>query len=216
QARMIQDFRDYEEGAVLEADLCIVGAGAAGITLALELVGSGLEVLVVESGGFEAEPETLALNQGKVVGLPSLALDASRLRFLGGSTNHWDAHCRPLDPIDLEKRPWVPYSGWPIEWAELERHYPRAQQLCELGPCVYAPEHWSKSLPGLIDFDPARVVNRLWQYGPPTRFGQRYRADLQEAAKVRVLLNANIVDIEVNEAASLVTGLRIKALEGPG
>jgi choline dehydrogenase-like flavoprotein len=176
---MIQDFRQAPDGATIETDICIVGAGPAGITLARALGGSDRRICLVESGGFEPEPETLALNKGKVVGLPYAPLDQARLRYFGGSTNHWNSYCRPLDAIDFEKRAWVPHSGWPIERAALDPFYPEAQKLCELGPYVYDNDAVVRRIPGRADFDRNRVENIHWTIGPPTRFGPRYLEDLQ-------------------------------------
>jgi choline dehydrogenase-like flavoprotein len=46
--------RDVTEGTTLSADVCIAGAGAAGITMALRLRHRGCSVLLLESGGFYA------------------------------------------------------------------------------------------------------------------------------------------------------------------
>lgn len=211
---MFQDLRKYQDGVAIETDICVVGAGAAGITLALELSGSGHEVLLVESGDRLPEGETLALNQGPSIAEPYPPLETTRLRYFGGTTNHWDGHCRPLDPIDFEKRDWVPHSGWPIGYDTLEPFYARAQKICELGPYDYEADHWKSALPGLIDFAPERMVNRLWQFSPPTRFGERYARELEEAAEVQVLLNANVVDIEVNDAATKATSVQVRTIEG--
>lgn len=211
---MFRNFREYEEGAVIDTDLCIIGAGAAGITIAREYVEAGREVLLLESGDLEPEPATLDLNKGSSVGEPHPPLEVTRLRFFGGTTNHWDGHCRPLDPIDFEKREWVPHSGWPITFADLEPFYARAQPVCELGPYEYAPEDWAVELPGLIAFDPQRIENRLWQFSPPTRFGTRYREELERAESIHVLFNANVVEIVVNENARTVREVAIKSLDG--
>ncbi len=209
---MFRDFREAEDGSVIDTDLCVIGAGAAGITMAKELADTEREVLLVESGEHVPEGATLALYKGVNVGCPYPPLESARLRYFGGSTNHWDGHCRPLDAIDFEKWDWVPYSGWPITLADLEPFYARAQRICELGPYDYDPEHIAS--PDLIPFNPERLVNRIWQYSPPTRFGEHYRSELEQAHNIGVLLNANVVEIEANETASSVTGLRIKALEG--
>ncbi|MCK6453097.1 MAG: GMC family oxidoreductase [Alphaproteobacteria bacterium] len=211
---MIRDFHEHADGATIEADLCIVGAGAAGITLAHELRNSRRRVLLVESGGLDADAATQELYAGENVGMPYPPLDTARLRFFGGTTNHWDGHCAPLDAIDFEKRRWVPHSGWPLTRADLAPAYERAQVMCELGPCEYRPERWGDALPGLIDFESRRLVNRLWQFGPPTRFGRHYRDALNDAANVEVLLNANVVEIVVNDEATAVRKLRLRSLEG--
>lgn len=210
---MFSDFREHGSRADIETDLCIIGAGAAGITLAREFIGDARNVLVIESGNLEAEAATLDLNHGINVGAPYPPLESARLRFFGGSTNHWGGHCRPLDPIDFEARPWVPHSGWPISRKELDPYYARAHAICELGPYDYTLDTWGPALK-LIDFDPRRVKNRVWQVSPPTRFGQRYREELRQAPNVHVLLNANAVDIVVNDAAKVVVEVAIRSLAG--
>jgi choline dehydrogenase-like flavoprotein len=211
---MFQDLRQAHEGALFEADICIIGAGAAGITLARALAKSRRKICLVESGGLEPEQETLDLNKGKVVGLPYAPLEEVRLRYFGGSTNHWNANCRPLDPIDFEKRSWVPYSGWPFDHATLDPFYPEAQKICELGPYVYDQEDVLRAVPGVADFNRSRVTNVNWMLGPPTRFGLRYREDLEQAPNVQVLLNANVVDVVAAEDAQSVTEVRLKSLDG--
>src|SRR4051812_13164262 len=116
-----------ENGSVLEGDLCIVGAGAAGITMALQWINSPLKVLLLEGGGFDREPAMQDLYRGQIVGQPYYPLDAARLHFFGGTTGHWAGWCANYDPIDFETRDWVPHSGWPIKRADLDPFYARAQ-----------------------------------------------------------------------------------------
>src|SRR3546814_504727 len=116
---MFIDGRQVPDGTVIETDIAIIGAGAAGITIARALGGSDIHVTLIESGGLDFEPETQALYEGESVGVP-YALDTSRLRYFGGSTNHWGGWCRPFQPIDFEQRDWVPHSGWPIGRSDLD------------------------------------------------------------------------------------------------
>ena len=92
---MIIDFRNLADHSVIEADLCIIGAGAAGITLAREFLNSRLRVVVIESGGFEPDSDTQSLYRGDNVGLKYYPLEACRLRFFGGTTGHWNGQCSP-------------------------------------------------------------------------------------------------------------------------
>ncbi|UYN93994.1 MAG: GMC family oxidoreductase [Enhydrobacter sp.] len=210
---MFRDLRQLDDTTIVDTDICIVGAGAAGISLALALAGSQRRVCLVESGGLEPEPETLALNKGRSIGLPYIPLDESRLRYFGGTTNHWNSYCRPLDAIDFEKRAWVPHSGWPLTRDELEPFYARAQALCELGPYIHDDDAVSR-VPGLLPFDARRLVTVNWTIGPPTRFGLRYLEDLQTAANVDVLLNANLVEIVATNDVRRVAVLRLRTLDG--
>ncbi|HYE51341.1 MAG TPA: GMC family oxidoreductase, partial [Azospirillaceae bacterium] len=95
------------------ADICIIGAGAAGITLALGLAGSALRVLVLEAGGEDFDAEVQDAYRGGQQGLAYHDLDVARLRYFGGSTNHWGGYCIPWQPLDFEVRPGIPLSGWP-------------------------------------------------------------------------------------------------------
>ena len=211
---MIVDFQTFEEGAEIETDLCVVGAGAAGITIAREFAGSGISICLVESGGLDFEPETQALYEGENLGLPYFDLDVSRLRFFGGTTNHWSGWSGPLNEIDFQVRPWVPHSGWPITKRDLDPYYERAQPVCGLGPYVYDERVWSLLKMKAPALDPERVAVRFWQFSPPLNFGEAYRSELRKADNVRVLLHANVTNIQTNETASTVAYLDLRTLEG--
>ena len=211
---MLRDARALEDGAQIECDLGIVGGGAAGITLARALAGGKVRLCLLESGGLEFEEPVQDLDKGANVGLPYFDLDVCRLRFFGGSTNHWAGRCRPLDELDFEARAWVPHSGWPLTRAELDPYYGQAQKICQLGAFDYTPGPWLDPGQAVLPFDPAKVLSRVWQYSPPTRFGEVYRSELGAAGNVDVLLHATVVDIEANEAGSEVLGLAVRTLEG--
>lgn len=113
------DARKIESGANIEADLCVVGAGAAGITIAREFANANLRVCLLEAGGLSIDPEVDRLSQIDDVGHRTGNVNADRLRFFGGTTNHWGGHCAPLEPDDFEKQDWIAYSGWPYSYQEL-------------------------------------------------------------------------------------------------
>ena len=192
---MIRDARSVVRGTRIEADLCIVGAGAAGITLALELLGSGMRIVLLEAGGTTENPEDQALYEGEVAdsSLHSPP-DKYRQRRFGGSTTIWGGRCVPLDVVDFEHRQWIPDSGWPVPHQEVAAYYPRANAVCEAGDCVYDAE---RAMPGgmrplLRDFSPADfTTTRIERFSCPTDFGRRYRDRLAAAPDVRVLLHAN-------------------------
>ena len=107
-----------------------------------------------------------------------------------------------------------PHSGWPLTRAELDPFYREAQKICQLGAFDYRPGPWLDPGQKALPFDPAKVLSRVWQYSPPTRFGEVYRGELEAAANVDVLLHATVVDIEANEAGSEVLRLAVRTLEG--
>src|SRR5271163_1943823 len=142
RGRMFIDLRSIPDGTEITTEICIVGAGAAGITLAREFNGSGMACALLESGGTDFDSKTQELYAGDNIGRPFLDLTTCRLRYFGGTTNHWGGWCLPLDPIDFEAREGLAYRGWPFGRFELYRWYRQAQDVCKIGPFDYAPEDW--------------------------------------------------------------------------
>lgn len=183
-------------GDTAEFDVIIVGAGPAGISLALQLAESSLKVALLEAGGLD-DPgaEALDLYDGENVGLP-YALASSRQRFFGGTSNHWGGWCRPLDPYDLEARDWVPMSGWPLTDADLAPWYRAAHPLLEMETLTYDADG-EVAEGALLPAGPdSGFVNRLFRFSPPTRFGTVYRPHLSASRNVHVFLQAPVVELQ--------------------
>jgi len=121
---MIRDLDGFDGDALPTYDLCIVGSGPAGTTLAAELAGSGLSVCVLESGrlGVTAHGDSLRPVESEGI----YVKDYSRERVLGGASTTWAGLASPLDEIDFADRPWLDHSGWPIPRAELLPHWESA------------------------------------------------------------------------------------------
>ncbi|MCB1968893.1 MAG: GMC family oxidoreductase [Geminicoccaceae bacterium] len=205
-------------GSEIGCDLCIIGAGAAGIALALELDGSGIDVVLLESGGFEYDDATQALYEGRSVGHHAASLVDARLRYFGGSTNHWGGFCHPLDHQDFIERPWVPDSGWPIARADLDPFYARAQPILELQDYDYSVRRWKKSLPPIFTgkmFE-GRLMPEIFQLSPPTNMGELYRSALVSSANVRLFLWSNLREIVPDGTATTVERLDVACLSGNG
>ena len=212
---MFLNYRKEEVPSDIQTDICIIGAGAAGITLAKKLSDSGLKVSVLESGGFEYEPKTQDMYKGENIGQTYLPLNISRLRYLGGTTNHWAGWCVPLDELDFQKREWIPHSGWPINRSDLDPYYVEAQKLCQLGPFEYDADYWSKEIENFPNFNTQSLLPRFQQFSSPaTRFGTEYKEDLEKAKNVTVYLHTNVTNININEANSEINSISIDSLEG--
>ena len=194
---MILDALNLAPGTGLEADLCIVGGGAAGLSLACALEGSGLSVLLLEAGGrkFAAAAQE-GLNGEVAEGSIHSPPNMYRRRVLGGATSIWGGRCVPFDPIDLERRAWVPQSGWPIGWDALSAHYPAAQRYFEAGAYAYDVTEalGPGALPTIEGFDdPDVTASRIERFSPPTDFGKAHHDRLAASSTARVLLNAQAV-----------------------
>lgn len=214
---MIIDARELPADARLHADLAIVGAGPAGITLALELAGSGLSILLVEAGGRKPAAQVQDCFRGTVDDARHPPLSLYRARALGGTSTIWGGRCVPFDPIDFEPRPHIPHSGWPIPYAEMRRWYRVASTYCEAGRFAFdagtalGREH-QPMVPGL---DRSRIEDdRLERFSPPTDFGRRYRPALSRSPSITVLAGAACVDIATAPMRDHVTGLTLAVESG--
>lgn len=193
-------------------DVCILGAGPAGIVTALELARQRPDwsIVLLEGGGFSMPtPAELDPYVGTSTGEHPYPLAGSRLRFLGGTSNHWGGWCRPLDPEDFAARTWVPLSGWPIGADELTPWYTRAAEWCEIGSTDYADASLSPSLAASILplAGSSLLCHKYFRFSPPTRFGRRYRDDLEQAGNVNALLHANAIGLDW--AGERVKGVRV-------
>jgi choline dehydrogenase-like flavoprotein len=215
---MFIDARTVVSGAQVEADLCIIGAGASGITLSQEFVDTPLQICVLESGGLDFDPLTQTLYQGTNIGLPYFDLDVCQIRYFGGNTNAWGGWCRPLDPIDFAPRHWVENSGWPIAPASLQPYYRQAHAVCQLCSNDYDPARAVAEIgharAQLLPFDPALIETSMYRFSAPTRFGQVYREALRRAANIRCYLNANVLRIATTEDARAVDHVVVGCLSG--
>jgi choline dehydrogenase-like flavoprotein len=214
------DARTLPDGQVLTPDLVIIGGGPAGITLAMALADTKLKVLLLESGGTNFDPRVQALYAGEQSSY--VALDAGRLRTLGGGTNHWGGWCRPMDEMDFEAKPWLPYSGWPFSRKALEPYYPRAQALVEAGPWIYDQkgDAMTASEGSVLPLGQGGLYTSWFQFSKmrgsvlPTQFGHRYEADLKACANLTPLLHANVTAIRLSHDARKVERLDVATLTG--
>jgi choline dehydrogenase-like flavoprotein len=212
---MFIDGRTVDEDAVIETDICVIGAGAAGITIARELADTSIQTCLLESGGFEYDNEIQSLYKGENIGLPYGSLETCRFRIFGGSTFAWRGLCRTLDKLDFFERNWVSHSGWPITKEDLDPYYQRAHPVCQLGPYNYNTADYETKDIKRIPLDQERIVTKIFQSSPPTRFGEVYRKELKRVSNVKVYLYATVLDLHTNSDGRTVTRVRVSSISGP-
>lgn len=197
---MLIDASTIPGGTVLDCDLCIVGSGPAGLTIAHKLRDQGISIILLDSGFADFDERAQALNNGRNVAMEYLDLEACRLRMFGGSSNHWEGSCNSFDAIDFQDRPWVKHGGWPITKGDLETYYDGAHRYLQLGPNDHDLASWTRRL-GLPmpDWLGGRLEGRVTHHSPPTRFGEVYGQDLDQAANVRVLMGATALEVALSD-----------------
>jgi choline dehydrogenase-like flavoprotein len=210
---MIINAETLEKGTTLTYDVCIIGSGAAGLTVAQELQQSKLSVCVLEGGGFNGGWNSQKLYKGEVVGnvFPSPMdnyLVGSRLRYVGGSTNHWTGWCRPLDAIDFEKREWLPHSGWPYDRSVLEPYYQRAAEITGIAD-VISNETKYKPIGPLLSTVFHLSTRVLRSNDPALLFREKYGRSLASAERTSLIVGANVTEIESNGSASYAERVKV-------
>jgi choline dehydrogenase-like flavoprotein len=212
------DANALEPGARIDADVCIIGAGASGITLARALAGDGIEVALLESGGMDFESDTQKLAD-VINRQPQYVFEGMRLRYFGGSTNHWGGWCRPLDEMDFRERPWVRDSGWPITRADLDPYYPKALSILDVPPRLYGatlPQVADdiKHKPSVLGADHPDFRPLVWLRSAPTRMRTKYGDDIRANPRIRCFLHANAMELMADANGAHVLCLKVRTLAG--
>lgn len=218
----INDLREEDAATPIGADVCIIGSGPAGLTIAAELAGCPFSVLVIESGARGKESDFAAsLNEIENVGAKRI-LDQRRVRnrAWGGSSLTWSGRCRPFDRIDFETRPWIHESGWPIRAHEIEPFLRRSAPYLGL-TVMEAEKEFSGSFPAREESFPTGDELELisWQFSRSSSFNEDYarfgpRFSHVKAANIRSLTNATVTEIVTSEDGSHATGLTLKTPDG--
>jgi len=206
-------------GELVNCDLCIVGAGPAGITIAREFSGTNTRICLLDSGGREVERRAQRHNRGESVGYPIHRLKQSRVRAFGGTSRHWPPDeglaVRPLDPIDFERRPGQSWSGWPFNRAHLEPWYKAAQAVCQAGPYDYDPAGWTEGAISALPLVGDAVDTTVFLHGPAAFDG--YHAEVAGASNVTLFQHATVTELlPDDQAPDAVDRVRVTRGDGSG
>jgi choline dehydrogenase-like flavoprotein len=191
------------------ADICIVGTGAAGLTLASVLLQSGASVMMLESGGFEREAEAQRLNRCETDGLLFEGARRGRTRAFGGSTTCWAGQLLPLEPTDFADRPWVEHSGWPITADDMAPYYRRALEFLGSDALNFDSDV-CRALGTDSPFDPQVLRYFFSKWSPRPSIRDTLIDDLRQSERIRVFLHAHVTLLELGERADRVSEVRAR------
>ncbi len=203
---MFVNLTSLENGA--HAEFCVIGSGPAGMTVARKLAAAGRKVFLFEGGGEEISEESQDIYKG--IAAPEgryRPLDISRLRYLGGTSNHWGGLCYPMSPETFLGN--VPLGEWPIRKKDLDPYTKEAQQILDI--------KFPKDFRNFFSNDPdsymqVQAGNSLTSEREATRFRKKYYGDLQKNSNLFVFLNSNLVALDTN--GERVTEARFSNYEG--
>jgi choline dehydrogenase-like flavoprotein len=115
--------------SIRHAPICIIGAGIAGLLMAVRLGRAGRRVIVIESGldVFDSQIHDLnsLIDQS---GRYTRAL-TGRYRGFGGTAGHWGGRLVPLSLSDTSSRPYMALQEWPFPVDELRDYTPELEQI---------------------------------------------------------------------------------------
>lgn len=210
------DARELENNYTINGDICIIGAGVAGISLALQLMNTSLKVVLLEGGGFEYDNKIQKLYDGNIIGQNYYPMMSSRLHYFGGTSGHWGGMCSKLDEIDFQKRSWIRNSGWPITLKDLEIYYKKASELLDLQSDNFNIKYWQQFDPLCIPLplDKNVIWSKIWQQSKPTRFGEKYKEMITNAPNIDLYTYLNVTNIQCDELINNITEVSAKNYTG--
>ena len=185
-------------------DVCVVGGGPAGISVVRKVAAAGLSVALLEGGGLDFSSESQDLYAGDVVGQEYYPTDATRLRFFGGTSNHWGGRCRSLEENDFKPHRYHALSGWPITKGDLDRYATEADEILDLPAAEVFPDQ-------IDDYAGEDMAVIRFRQSPPTRLGEKYRTEIQASERITLAVHANLIDLELGPALATVTGAAFRS-----
>jgi len=213
---MICDLNDYEDNATIATEICIVGAGVAGLTIAREFLGEGREVLILESGGKKDESRTQRLYESDVAGMPHEGVHNGRFRIFGGSSTRWGAQLMTFESLDFSDRAYVGCDAWPISFQTVCDYYRRAEDVLSVNSLSYEEDLWSGFKAKPLEFDRRKLKYRFskWASFKNRNLAKSIGADCASSRNVTVLLHANLMEVIPRPNGTAVSHLRIRSLSG--
>ena len=223
---MLSDARDLPPGALLRAQVCVIGSGPAGITASLELGRAGHDVILLEGGGARLERRNQDSFRGRVepsdlfrqeLGSSHPPLDTLRQKRIGGTSGAWGGRCYPLDDIDFETRDYVPHSGWPISREMLDPYYARASRYVEAGEYEYLGRlAFPRSPRYLVGDAPETEIDdsKIWRFSRPTDFGKAYRHALRDEAHIRLYFHGTALWLDIDATDGRVRAVVAASVPG--
>lgn len=215
---MLNSADEVPSGATLRDDVCIIGGGVAGLTLAAALSAAGRSVTLLECGGNDDEAARQDLSEGESVGQPYDQLASGRYRRLGGSSHLWNIdlgegevgpRLQPLRPLDFEAREPLRECGWPFDFREIEPYYRKAYEFLRLGTFPDDVGRWVDEHHPLLPLDRAVVETTLFRFLPRERFTGELPEELSASPSVRVLLHATVKELVARPGSAEVEAARV-------
>jgi choline dehydrogenase-like flavoprotein len=211
------DASTLPDGAQLDSDVAVVGAGPAGIVTALELAAAGRDVLLIESGRDSYDKAAQRLGHAVHRDPYHAPMSRATRRQVGGASVLWGGRCVPFDAIDFERRPIVDHARWPVAYEELRDYFHRACDWLVCGQAGFDARDipslaQSALVPGLPEGEIRTTSLERWSL--PTNFARQYGRRLKRSPLVRLVTRLTCTQIVYGERGRHVDRLAARTLDG--
>lgn len=223
---MLIDSQEINSNKQAYADICIIGSGPAGMTIANELIeNKKIKVILVESGGVnEVTYSSQSIFEGKITGKLEQDLTKSRCRKFGGTANFWvdnldnasytAVRSVPLSNIDFKERLWIPNSGWPFSYSSIANYYKRAENLLELESFDTNYQPWNDLSSKELPIREKHFKTEYYQFGYSSTFLDDIKNKLINSSSVEILTNCHLIDVVMGKTQGIVEQLEFLTLQG--
>jgi choline dehydrogenase-like flavoprotein len=196
-------------------DVVIIGAGAAGVTLARKIGDAGGRVALLEGGDYVLTGESQQMYETDIIG-HVYSTTSTRMRMFGGGTNCWGGYVCRQDDDTFQARGdlFAPYPGWPIDRSELDPYFQDALEIVD----IPRDAPWKPAAPNPFDrfntmMGEMEMQELYWNVSPPTRFVLKYREEVEKHPNVDALMNHSLIDVET-DADGTVTACVFASIDG--
>jgi len=218
---MFKDLKDISSESTLTYDVCIVGTGPAGISVAKQLLDTDHRIVMLESGGVLPEPEYQQLNKGENSGPSFLSLDASRLRCFGGASKLWAGVCSPFKSDEFDKKSFIPLSGWPISLDDLKSYYKQAAKMLGITyQKFYNKDYFNDTFNGIsfkeFDRDDSFLSGSIFQVSNVKNrdLGEKYKKDFEPSLNTDIIFHSTVTKLNLNSSGKDIQSVSIADLNG--
>jgi choline dehydrogenase-like flavoprotein len=210
---MLIDLEQEAAGKSYTSQVCVLGAGIAGLVLAHKLAGLGVKVHLLEAGGLELEERSQRLYEAEMAGDAHAGAREGRFRVFGGSSTRWGGQLLPYTQDVFSPAAAMPSRAWPIGADAIEKYYPEVLEIMGADALPFGAELLGKLGHPAVKFGDA-VRLRFSKWAP---FGRRNLAkslgrECIASESVTVFTHANAMAVE--EAGGCVGSVAVKNYAG--
>jgi choline dehydrogenase-like flavoprotein len=218
---MFKDLKDLPDDSTSRYDICIVGTGPAGISVAKQLLDTDHRIVMLESGGMLPEDKYQKLNKGENSGPSFLSLDASRIRCFGGASKLWAGYCSPFKSDEFDKKSFIPLSGWPVSLDDLKVYYKEAAKMLGISyKKFYNKNYFQDTFEGVsfkeFNRDDSFLSGNVFQVSNAKNrdFGEKYKIDFESSVNTDIIFHSTVTDLNLNSEGKDIQSVSIADLDG--